>query len=50
MKNSEKPQITQINADIKNWSKTICVYLRYLRFGRDCDGPISAPSKDVCDE
>jgi len=50
MKNSEKPQITQINADIKNWSKTISVYLRYLRFGRDCDGPISAPSKDVCDE
>ena len=50
MTDTEKPQITQMNADIKNWSETICVYLRYLRFGCDCDGPISAPSKDVCDE
>ncbi len=45
MPHTEKPQITQMNADINYWSEHICVYLRYLRFGSDCDGPISAPGK-----
>ena len=31
MTDTEKPQITQMNADIKYWSEPICVYLRYLR-------------------
>jgi len=45
MPHTEKPQIMQMNADINNWSETICVYLRYLRYCCDCDGPISAPWK-----
>jgi hypothetical protein len=45
MRNTEKPQITQMNADIKNQFESICVYLRYLRFGSDCDGPISKLGK-----
>jgi hypothetical protein len=45
MANRKKPQITQMNADIKNQFESICVYLRYLRFGSDCDGPTSAPWK-----
>jgi len=31
--NTEKPQITQMNADKENLSATICANLRYLRFG-----------------
>ena len=32
--NTEKPQITQMNADKENPSATICANLRYLRFDR----------------
>jgi hypothetical protein len=32
--NTEKPQITQINAGKENPSATICANLRYLRFDR----------------
>jgi len=45
MANRKKPQMTQINADGNPELKNICVYLRYLRFCCDCDGPISAPWK-----
>jgi len=31
---TEKPQITQMNADKENPSAPICVYLRYLRYLR----------------
>ena len=32
--NTEKPQITQMNADMEISSATICANLRYLRFDR----------------